>query len=182
MRGGSYRGAHLWLASSARQRLALLFYQCRAASAPSLKSALFNFRGSLVLYMNKTHLLHQSDDAGVQYARKAITYESGNEAMDISSPFENVTEYHLAYSTRAFLFISECAVWFYPFRAGSIVTLLGVALLYRSIAGVVVVFAACLMCSGRRIRVEENALKRQFRHEFEQYCDQTKYRLIPLLY
>lgn len=204
--------------------------------------------------------------------------------MDISSLFENVTEYHLAYSTIAFLFISECAVWFYTFRGnsgpskqgsdkgtvwlimicwccclmvgallrsadipgavrnlllpngvffvgivfvvagviircvsvltlkkaftlsvrttddqhliktglyrvvrnpaytGSIVSLLGVALLYRSIAGVVIVFAACLICYGIRIRVEEKALETQFRSEFEQYCDQTKYRLIPLLY
>lgn len=69
-----------------------------------------------------------------------------------------------------------------PAYTGSIVSLLGIALAYRNILGVVFVLLLCLICYGVRIHVEEKALKAQFREEFEQYCAVTKFRLIPGIY
>ena len=69
-----------------------------------------------------------------------------------------------------------------PAYTGSIVSLLGVALSYRSIPGAISVIIVCLICYSIRISVEEMALKNQFRDEFEHYCKETKYRLIPGIY
>lgn len=69
-----------------------------------------------------------------------------------------------------------------PAYTGSIVSLLGVALAYRSIPGAISVIIVCLICYGIRIHVEETALKNQFHDEFVRYCKETKYRLIPGIY
>lgn len=69
-----------------------------------------------------------------------------------------------------------------PAYTGSIISLLGVALTYRHILGVIFGLLLCLICYGVRIHVEEKALKAQFREEFEQYCAVTKFRLIPGIY
>jgi len=69
-----------------------------------------------------------------------------------------------------------------PAYTGSMVSLLGVALAYRSILGAISVMIVCLICYSIRISIEETALKNQFHDEFERYCKETKYRLIPGIY
>jgi Putative protein-S-isoprenylcysteine methyltransferase len=69
-----------------------------------------------------------------------------------------------------------------PAYTGSITSLLGVALGYRHILGIIGVLVICFICYGIRIHVEEKALAKQFQQEFEQYCRETKYRLIPGIY
>jgi len=69
-----------------------------------------------------------------------------------------------------------------PAYTGSIISLLGVAFAYCHILGVIAVIIICFVCYGIRINIEEKALKAQFKEEFEQYCNQTKYRLIPRIY
>lgn len=69
-----------------------------------------------------------------------------------------------------------------PAYTGSILSLLGVSLAYRSFPGAIAVILVCLLCYGIRIHVEEKALKAQFHQEFEQYCSRTKYRLFPKIY
>lgn len=69
-----------------------------------------------------------------------------------------------------------------PAYTGSIISLLGVAFAYRHIIGIAIVLLICFICYGTRISIEEKALKAQFKEEFEQYCIQTKYRIIPGIY
>ncbi|MFT3950967.1 MAG: isoprenylcysteine carboxylmethyltransferase family protein [Oscillospiraceae bacterium] len=69
-----------------------------------------------------------------------------------------------------------------PAYTGSMLSLLGVAFAYRHILGVVAVFVICFLCYGIRICVEEKALSSQFGQEFEKYCNQTRFRLIPGIY
>lgn len=69
-----------------------------------------------------------------------------------------------------------------PAYTGSIISLLGVALACGNLLGIVATVIICSLCYGRRIRVEEKALKEQFPQEFEVYCSKTNYRLIPFLY
>lgn len=69
-----------------------------------------------------------------------------------------------------------------PAYTGSIISLLGVSLAYRSFPGAISVILICLLCYGIRIHIEEKALKAQFHQEFEEYCRQTKYRLFPKIY
>ena len=69
-----------------------------------------------------------------------------------------------------------------PAYTGSIISLLGVALAYRHILGVIAVIIICFTCYRIRINIEEKALNAQFKEEFKQYCNQTKYRLIPRVY
>lgn len=69
-----------------------------------------------------------------------------------------------------------------PAYTGSILSLLGAALVYLHIFGLLSVLVISGICYGVRIHVEERALKAQFQTEFEQYCAKTKYRLIPLIY
>lgn len=69
-----------------------------------------------------------------------------------------------------------------PAYTGSMLSLLGVTLAYRSILATISVFVICLLCYGIRIHVEEKALKEHFQEEFEHYCQRTKYRLIPKVY
>lgn len=66
-----------------------------------------------------------------------------------------------------------------PAYTGSMMSLLGVALAYRAVLGVVFVLVICPICYGIRIYIEEKALKTQFHDEWNQYCSKTKYWLIP---
>ncbi|MEE0434375.1 MAG: isoprenylcysteine carboxylmethyltransferase family protein [Peptococcaceae bacterium] len=69
-----------------------------------------------------------------------------------------------------------------PAYTGSIISLLGVALSFRSIPGAILVIIISLICYSIRIHIEETALFNQFHDEFECYCKETKYRLIPRIY
>lgn len=69
-----------------------------------------------------------------------------------------------------------------PAYTGSIVSLLGTALAFREITGVISVLILCAICYGIRINVEEKALADQFQQEFQDYCKRTKYRLFPGIY
>lgn len=69
-----------------------------------------------------------------------------------------------------------------PAYSGSILSLLGVSMAYRSIPGAISVIIVCFLCYGIRIHIEEKALKQQFLKEFEQYCKETRYRLLPGIY
>lgn len=69
-----------------------------------------------------------------------------------------------------------------PAYTGSILSVLGAALAYRHILGIISAFVLCLVCYGIRISVEETALRTQFNKEFEQYCAETRFRLIPGIY
>lgn len=69
-----------------------------------------------------------------------------------------------------------------PAYTGSMISLLGVALAYRHILGAAAAAFICIVCYGVRISIEEKALRTQFKEEFKQYCDETKYRLIPKIY
>ncbi|WP_227832027.1 MULTISPECIES: methyltransferase family protein [unclassified Clostridioides] len=66
-----------------------------------------------------------------------------------------------------------------PAYTGSIMSLLGVGFTYQHVLSFITVLIICLICYSIRIHVEEKALKKQFEEEFQQYCMQTKYRLIP---
>ena len=69
-----------------------------------------------------------------------------------------------------------------PAYTGSITCLLGGALAYRHILGVIFVLLLCFVCYGIRIDVEEKALKVRFKEKFEQDCTVTKLKLIPFIY
>lgn len=69
-----------------------------------------------------------------------------------------------------------------PAYTGSMLSLLGVAFAYRHILGIVSVFLLCLIGYGIRISVEEKALRTRFGEEFERYCMETKFRIIPKVY
>ena len=69
----------------------------------------------------------------------------------------------------------------HPAYSGSILSLLGVALAFRNIAAVCLVFFCCMICYGIRIRVEEKALKAQFGREYTEYMHGT-YRLFPYIF
>lgn len=69
-----------------------------------------------------------------------------------------------------------------PAYTGSILSLIGTALVYRHILSLLCVIVLCLLCYGIRIKVEEVALKNRFEKEFNDYCINTKYRLFPYIY
>lgn len=69
-----------------------------------------------------------------------------------------------------------------PAYTGSIVSLIGVTLAYRSVIATLSVLIICAICYGARIHVEETALKAQFGSEFVNYCQNVKYRLFPYIY
>ncbi|OBR94376.1 isoprenylcysteine carboxyl methyltransferase (ICMT) family protein [Clostridium ragsdalei P11] len=68
-----------------------------------------------------------------------------------------------------------------PAYTGSILSLLGIAFSLRNILAPIVVLAICVLCYGIRIKVEEKALKEQFKKEFEVYCKHT-YCLFPFVW
>lgn len=69
-----------------------------------------------------------------------------------------------------------------PAYSGAIMSVFGVSLAYRSIFGTIFSIIVCLICYGIRIHFEERALKEQFQGEFDQYCAETKFKLIPGIY
>lgn len=69
----------------------------------------------------------------------------------------------------------------HPAYSGSILSLVGVALAFRSIAAVCLVFFCCLICYSARIRVEEKALLARFGNEYADYKCST-YRLLPYIF
>lgn len=69
-----------------------------------------------------------------------------------------------------------------PAYTGSIISLIGVTFVYRSVIATLSVFIICAICYGARIHVEETALKAQFGSEFSNYCQNVKYRLFPHIY
>lgn len=69
-----------------------------------------------------------------------------------------------------------------PAYTGGLISLLGVALVFREITGLVTVIVIGSICYGIRINVEEKALSSRFQKEFQAYCTQTKYRLFPGIY
>lgn len=69
-----------------------------------------------------------------------------------------------------------------PAYTGSIISLMGVTFIYRSVIATLSVLVVCIICYGVRIYVEETALKDQFGSEFTSYCQNVKYRLFPGIY
>ncbi|ADK16336.1 MULTISPECIES: methyltransferase family protein [Clostridium] len=68
-----------------------------------------------------------------------------------------------------------------PAYTGSILSLLGIAFSLRNILAPIVVLVICVLCYGIRIKVEEKALREQFKKEFEDYCKRT-YCLFPFVW
>jgi protein-S-isoprenylcysteine O-methyltransferase Ste14 len=69
-----------------------------------------------------------------------------------------------------------------PAYSGSILSLMGVAFVYRHVFVPICVLIICMFCYGVRIRVEEAALRGRFSEEFNEYCKRTRFRLIPYVY
>jgi Putative protein-S-isoprenylcysteine methyltransferase len=69
-----------------------------------------------------------------------------------------------------------------PAYTGSIISLMGVALSYRHILGILATILICMVCYSTRIKVEEKVLKKKFPKGFEEYCANTKYRLLPFFF
>lgn len=68
-----------------------------------------------------------------------------------------------------------------PAYTGSILSLLGIAFSLRNALAPVIVLIICVLCYGIRIKIEEKALKKQFKEEFENYCEHT-YCLFPFIW
>jgi protein-S-isoprenylcysteine O-methyltransferase Ste14 len=68
-----------------------------------------------------------------------------------------------------------------PAYLGSILSLLGIAFSLRSVFAPFVVLIICLICYGVRIKIEEKALRSQFKEVFDEYCKHT-YRLFPFIW
>lgn len=68
-----------------------------------------------------------------------------------------------------------------PAYLGSILSLLGIALSLRSVFAPFVVLIISLICYGIRIKIEEKALKSQFKEEFNEYCKHT-FSLFPFIW
>ncbi len=66
----------------------------------------------------------------------------------------------------------------HPAYTGSILTLLGIALAFRSPLGLAVTVLLCAAVYGYRIRVEEKAMEERFGEAYREYCGET-WRLIP---
>lgn len=68
-----------------------------------------------------------------------------------------------------------------PAYTGSILSLLGIAFALRGVFSPIIVLIICMFCYNVRIKVEEQALRAQFKSEFDDYCSHT-YRLFPFIY
>jgi len=68
-----------------------------------------------------------------------------------------------------------------PSYTGSILSLLGIAFSLRNILAPIIALIICILCYGIRIKVEEKALREQFKGEFEEYCKNT-YSLFPFIW
>ncbi|BBF41780.1 putative protein-S-isoprenylcysteine methyltransferase [Lachnospiraceae bacterium KM106-2] len=69
-----------------------------------------------------------------------------------------------------------------PAYTGSVISLIGIALAFRNIVAIILVIGICRFCYGKRIQIEEKALKNEFTNEFIAYCNRTKYRVIPFIW
>lgn len=69
----------------------------------------------------------------------------------------------------------------HPAYSGSILSLLGVALTFRSIAAVCIVFLSCFICYNIRICIEEKAMEEQFGERYIMYKRNTC-RLVPYIF
>lgn len=67
-----------------------------------------------------------------------------------------------------------------PAYTGSILSLLGIAFSLRNTYAPIIVLIICILCYGIRIKIEEKALKEQFKQEFEHYRENT-YCLFPFI-
>lgn len=68
-----------------------------------------------------------------------------------------------------------------PAYTGSITSLIGVAIALRSVFAPILVLAICVFAYGKRIKVEEKALRKQFGQEFNDYCKNT-YKVFPFVW
>ena len=69
----------------------------------------------------------------------------------------------------------------HPAYSGSILSLLEIALAFRNVAAVGLVFFCCLACYNTRIRVEEKALQVRFGREYSDYKCRTP-KLFPYIF
>lgn len=69
----------------------------------------------------------------------------------------------------------------HPAYTGSIISLIGIALSLRNILSVVAVLLCCLFCYQIRISVEEKALEKHFKEEYNDYKNRT-YKLFPYIF
>lgn len=69
-----------------------------------------------------------------------------------------------------------------PSYTACIIILLGISFSLRHIIALILVTVISIICFEIRIDVEEKALKNQFKQEFKNYCEKTKYKLIPKVY
>ncbi|MBP2031917.1 protein-S-isoprenylcysteine O-methyltransferase Ste14 [Clostridium algifaecis] len=77
-----------------------------------------------------------------------------------------------------------CKLLFKKFRSKQIYKkpcLLGIAFSLRNIFAPIIVLIICIVCYGIRIKIEEKALKEQFKEEFENYRKNT-YCLFPFIW
>ncbi|MDO5520955.1 MAG: isoprenylcysteine carboxylmethyltransferase family protein [bacterium] len=68
-----------------------------------------------------------------------------------------------------------------PAYTGSILSLLGIAVSYRSLVAIVLVLLISMICYSVRIHIEEQALEAQFGEEFTTYCKRS-WRLVPCIW
>lgn len=68
-----------------------------------------------------------------------------------------------------------------PAYTGSILSLLGVAVSFRSLIAIPCVLILCILCYCMRIHTEEIALQNQFGNEFMNY-KKTSWRLVPYVW
>lgn len=68
-----------------------------------------------------------------------------------------------------------------PAYTGSIISLMGIAVSFRSVNSIVLSLILVIICYSYRIRVEEKALRERFGEEFLMYCNKTR-KLIPFIY
>ncbi len=69
----------------------------------------------------------------------------------------------------------------HPSYLGALLTMVGWALVFRSIAGLLITFVMTLLLVVR-VRAEEDFLVREFGDEYRQYQQRTRWRVFPFLY
>lgn len=69
----------------------------------------------------------------------------------------------------------------HPAYTGSILSLVGVALVLRNLLSVIIVFCCCIICYQIRITVEETVLENRFGDKYTSYKHNT-YKLFPFVF
>jgi protein-S-isoprenylcysteine O-methyltransferase Ste14 len=69
----------------------------------------------------------------------------------------------------------------HPAYSGSLLSFLGLALVFNNWITAIVIFVPILFAFLYRIRIEEHVLHEEFGQQYQEYCDQSK-RLIPGIY